>query len=373
MKYLYRFLIFFFCLGLWTGCDPDESPSDTAPKEIFIEDEGGSNGILFPNDNTLVVYNMARGAVLDRNGKFQQRFSIRSHVFDYMITEGNQIFATGKTEGDNRLGVSAYNLNGDFLWEKFVTRGPEMVEAPTLKVLGNELILAFSSTTNEDPNALEKTIYFEAFSKNGDVLGSSEFSFKPKADFFTYHIVIESESNFLVQGQRKIADPILDEQGILIYRFKDGRVNWETEKGGLGFSTVTSVIKSPTGDFLFVGSKQISSWAFLLNDMGNTLWNLDQGNGTNKYWFTDAIFLGNSIHFCGFSNATPNQTETGLIFSTDVSGSNVIERIYNGTESYIHNAVGIRAQDELIFVGIRTLNNTSRTDSWLLFTNGKGE
>jgi hypothetical protein len=100
---------------------------------------------------------------------------------------------------------------------------------------------------------------------------------------------------------------------------------------------------------------------------------LDQGNGTNKYWFTDAIFVGNSIHFCGFSNATPNQTETGLIFSTDLSGSNGIERLYNGTESYIHNAVGSRAQDELIFVGIRTLNNTSRTDSWLLFTNGKGE
>ncbi|MCH6201913.1 hypothetical protein MMU07_20205 [Aquiflexum sp. LQ15W] len=373
MRYLYRFLIFFFCLGLWTGCDSDESPSDVPPKEIFIEDEGGSNGILFPNDNTIVIYNMARGAVLDRNGKFQKGFWILSHVFDHMIVEGNQIFATGKTEGDNRLGVSAYNLNGDFLWEKFVTRGPEMVEAPTLKVLGNELILAFTSTTNEDPNALQKKVYFEVFSKNGDALGSSDFRFKPKADFFASHLVIESKSNFLVQGQRKIADPALDEQGILIYRFKDGKVNWETEKGGLGFSTVTSVIKSPTGDFLFVGSKQTTAWAFLLNDSGNTLWNLDHGDGINRNWFMDAIYLGNSIHFCGFSNATPNQTETALIFSTDLAGGGGIEKIYNGIESYRHNAVGSRAQDEVIFVGTRTVNNTFRTDSWLLFTNGKGE
>lgn len=366
-------MIFYFFLGLWTACDPAESPTDTTSKEIFLEGEGGSNGILFPNDNTIIVYNMGKGAILDRSGKAQHQVRARNHSFDHLIAEGNQLFATGKTGGINRIGVSAYNLNGDLLWEKFVTRGPEMVEAPTLTVLGNELILAFSSTTNETPIGLQKTIYFEAFSKNGDALGSSEFSFRPKADFFTSHLVIESKSNFLVQGQRKIADPTLSEQGILIYRMKEGKVNWETEKGGLGFSTVTSVIKSPTGDFLFVGSKQTSAWAFLLNDSGNTKWNLDQGNGTNKYWFMDVIYHGNSIHFCGFSNATPNQTETGLIYTTDLAGGGGIEKFYSGADSYRHNAVGSRTQEELIFVGTRTINTTFRSDSWLLFTNGKGE
>ena len=373
MKYLNRFLIFFFYLGLSAGCELNESPADTTSTELFLEGEGGSNGILFPNDNTIVVYNTGKGAILDRTGKFQHQVGVRNHTFDHLIAAENQLFATGKAAGGNKLGVSAYNLNGDFLWEKFVTRGPNMVEAPTLKMLGNELIVAFTSTTNEDPNTLQKTVYVEVFSKNGDALGSSEVSFKPKADFFTNHIVIESKSNFLVQGQRKIADPILVEQGILIYRFKDGKVNWETEKGSLGFSTVTSVIKSPTGDFLFVGSKQTSAWAFLLNDSGKTLWNLNQGNGTNKYWFMDAIYLGNSIHFCGFSNATPNQTETGLIYTTDLDGKGGIEKFYSGGDSYRHNAVGSRAQDELIFVGTRTVNTTFRTDSWLLFTNGKGE
>ncbi len=373
MKYLKRFLIVCCCLGLWAGCDEDEAPADAASKEIFLEGEGGSNGILFPTENTILVYNMGQGAMLDREGEFQYQVGAGNHVFEHLIAEENQIFATGKTEDDNRLGVSAYSLSGELLWEKFTTRGPEMVEAPTLRVEGNELVLTFTSTTNEDPDALQKTIYFEVFSKNGQALESFEVTFEPTADFFTNHILMESKSDFLVQGSRKVSDPNLEEQGIPIYRFKDGKVNWATEKGGIGFSTVTGVIKSPTGSFLFVGSKQTSAWAFLLNESGNTLWDLDHGDGTNKYWFMDAIYFDNSILFCGFSNATPNQMETGLIFSTDLEGGGGVEQMYSGTDSYRHNAVGRRGQNDLILAGTRRVNNSFSTDSWLLFTDGKAE
>lgn len=375
MNYLNKiWLLFFLTIGVFS-CDNIEAPisPEDSSNEVFIEGDGGTKGMEVLSNDGFVVFNTNRFSILDQDGGLLKQIPATNHIFANLTADGSHLFSTGRSSSENIIGLSAYDINGDLLWDKFITFTDGDVEIPFVRVIDDQLILAFISKNKEGENQNHRTINIEVFSKDGSTVETSKIIFDAEHDFFTYNLLIESKENFLVQGSRVISDSQSDEGDIQVYRFINGELVWYKAAGPQGFSVVNKVIKSPTGGYLFVGSKQIAAWAFELDVDGNTLWDLDHGDGTNKFWFFDALYTDNSIHFCGLTNATPGQLDAGMLFTTGLAGSGGVEKIFGGDNLYRLFAIASRQPDELVFAGDRSFLQGNRFDSWIMFTDGSGE
>ncbi|WP_373523861.1 hypothetical protein [Aquiflexum sp.] len=375
MNYLNKIcLLFFLTIGVFS-CDNIEAPisPEDSSNEVFIEGDGGTKGMEVLSNDGFVIFNTNRFSILDQDGGLVKQIPATNHIFANLTVDGSHLFLTGRSSSENIIGLSAFDINGDLLWDKFITFTDGDVEIPFVRVIDDQLILAFISKNKEGESQNHRTINIEVFSKNGSTVETSKIIFEAEHDFFTYNLLVESKENFLVQGSRVISDSQSDEGDIQVYRFINGELVWYKSVGPQGFSVVNKVIKSPLGSYLFVGSKQIAAWAFELDADGNILWDLDHGDGTNKFWFFDALYKDNSIHFCGFTNATPEQLDAGLLFTTGLRGSGGVEKIYGGDNLYRHFAIASREPDELVFAGDRSFPQGNRFDSWIMFTDGSGE
>ena len=376
MNNLSRVCILLFFLGIVVSCDNIEMPidSENPAKEIFIEEDGGTRGMEVLSNNGFVIFNTNSFSILDENGEVLKRVPATSHIFANMTVDGNQIFLTGRSSSQDLIGLSAYSLNGDLLWDKVFTQTEGEVEIPNVRVFDEKLILAYISKNISGTDQNQRTINIEVFSKNGSTIETSKIIFEAETDFFTYNLLIESPKDFLVQGSRVISDSQGSDPDIQVYRFQNGEFVWYKAVGPQGYSVINKVIKSPSGGYLLIGSKQVTGWALELDANGNTLWDLDHGDGTNRFWFLDALYLDSSIHFCGYTNATPQQLEAGLLYSTGLTGGSGFAKIFDGEEQqYRFNAIASRNTDELVFAGNRSFMQGSRIDSWILFTDGSGE
>lgn len=375
MNYRSKFWVFFFLTITVLSCDNIDAPLGPvdSSNEFFIEGDGGAKGIEVLSNNGFVIFNTNRFSILDQDGGVVRQIPATNHIFANITVDANQIFLTGMSSSQDEIGLSAYNLNGDLLWDKFITYTDGDVEIPFVKVIDDQLILAYISKNKEGEAQNQRTINIEVFSENGSRIETSKIIFDAEHDFFTYNLLIESKMDFLVQGSRVISDSQSSEGDIQIYRFINGELVWYKAAGPQGYAVVRKVIKSPSGGYLLVGSKQIAAWAFEMDAEGNTLWDLDHSDGTNKFWFFDALYTENSIHFCGLTNATPGQLDAGLLFTTELTGSGGIEKIYGGEHLYRLFAIASRQPDELVFAGDRSFLQDNRFDSWILFTDGSGE
>lgn len=375
MNNLTKFWLSFLFLSLTISCDNIEPPleGDISSNEVVIEGDGGISGIEVLSNNGFVIFNTNSFSILDQAGEVKRQIPATNHVFANIAVDEDQIFLTGRSNNQNTLGLSAYDLSGDKLWEKFITHDEGEVESPNVEVIEGELILAFISSPIDNLGIVQKTINIDVFTKNGTILGNSQIEFEADVDFFTHNLLIENKDDFLVQGSRTISDSEVIEPSIQVYRFIGRELAWYKVAGPQGFATVRTVVKSPAGGYLFVGSKQIAAWAFEFDANGNMLWDIDHGDGTNKYWFYDALYMDNSIHFCGYTNASPNQLEMGLLYTTGLNGSNGFEKIFGSGENlYRHNAMVSRSSDELVFGGNKSFLQGNRIDSWILFTDTSG-
>jgi hypothetical protein len=375
MKLLNIVLTLLFFIGLLMSCNITETPSDIdiSENEVFIEGDGGARGMEVLNNNGFVLFNTNSFSILNENGEVLRQIPATNHIFANLTVDGSHLFLTGRSSSENIIGLSAYNINGDLLWDKFITYTDGDVEIPFVRVIDDQLILAFISKNKEGENQNHRTINIEVLSKNGSTVETSKIIFDAEHDFFTYNLLIESKENFLVQGSRVISDSQSNGGDIQVYRFINGELVWYKAIGPQGFSVINKVIKSLTGGYLFVGSKQIAAWAFELDANGNTLWDLDHGDGTNSFRFFDALYTDNSIHFCGLTNATPGQLNAGMLFTTGLTGSGGVEKIFGGDNLYRLFAIASRQPDELVFAGDRTFLQGNRFDSWIMFTDGSGE
>ncbi len=365
MKLSNVFLLIIF--GFMLSCGDNEMPSDTAINEVFLEGDGGVTGMVIPNSNTIVIWNSNHLTFLDGNGLFQKTVLPQDHRCGSVAAQNDQIFVSGRNNFSNAIGISSYGMNGDLLWEKLISHENEELEAPHVKLVNDHVVLAYIAYSEDNSAVIKKALQVRIFSMDGVSVDSSEIVFEVEADFFTIHIVIEDQQSFLLQGSKKvITGP--DEKGIVVYRFKDEEVDWAKEYGSPGFATVTKVIEGANGNFLMVGSKQTAAWAFSLDLNGALQWEFEHGDGINKYWFMDAMYQGNSIIFCGFTNATPEQYNAGLLYGTDLTGNGGNEKIFSGEAHFRQIAIAGRGYNELVLAGDRLLPDDNRRDSWLLFT-----
>lgn len=375
MKLQNKILPLLFSIGMLISCNITEAPTDIdiSENEIFIEGDGGTRGMEVLNSNGFVLFNTNRFSVLDENGEVVRQVPARNHVLENLTVDVDHFYFVGRSNIPNNIALTAYNLNGDLVWEKFIPHIEMDVEAPNVKVIENQLILAYISKNKEGESQNQRTVNIEVFSKNGSTVETSRIIFEAEIDFSTYNLLIESNKDFLVQGSRIIPNSQIGEPHIQVYRFQNGELVWYKALGLQDNSSIWSVIESPSGGFLFVGYIQKIAWAFELDGNGNTLWDLNHGDGTNSFKFFNALYTENSIHFCGLTNSTSGQLDAGLLFTTGLTGSGGIEKIYGGENLYRLFALASRQPDELVLAGDRSFLQRIRYDSWIMFTDGSGE
>ena len=146
-----------------------------------------------------------------------------------------------------------------------------------------------------------------------------------------------------------------------------------TAVGTPGFKTVTNIRKSPNGNLLFVGSRQVQGWAFMLDGQGTLLWDLLHGDDSGKNWFYDAAFTQGGIMFAGYTNVTDGSQEKGWVVKASPSGTVNGELQFGAGGHYRIQALEFAHPDELIMTGARIFQNMNRFDSWLFNTDATGK
>ena len=348
--------------------DPLSDPNEEVLEKLIIDD-GGSTGLEISNNGNLVIFNFEHFSVLDSKGAFLFQTTPEKHGINTLVIANDLIFVAGKSKESSggKPGISAYDSNGNPLWEiELEVPEEEVVETMSLKWFNSRLLLFLVSGSEQSIPPFHKSIPFFEISLTGELMTSNLGQLATDVDYFANHILILSDNKMLIQGSRKIREGIANE-GVLVYLIEEGQLKWGKEFGNQGFQAINKIKENGLGGFWFVGTRQTIAWAIEIDSQGNKVSEINhQTYESGKNWFYDLEFTKEGILFAGFTNKGDGDLDEALIALFNRGGDLIKEEAIsqNSHNSRVY-AVRKRGNDEIVFAGWQLNQNSNRFDSWI--------